>query len=91
MCWLIRAVLKAFRLVWSTTTWGSLFPNTTVAGKKLFWKMVIRAHIWLRHWLCPLLDLALIRGGSYWFYINKVVDYPKKLGCSGVPYITIRF
>ena len=22
--------------------------------------------------------------GRIWFYINKVVDYPKKHGCSGV-------
>ena len=55
---------KAFRMVWPTTTWGSLFQNTTVAGKKLFWKMTVRVLIWLRRWLCPLLDLTLIRGGS---------------------------
>ena len=79
MCWLTKVGLKASRLVWSTTTWGKLFQNM---GKRYFGRSCgagsYLAEALIMSSVGPRIDKRRI-----WFYINKVVYYPKHC-CSGV-------
>ena len=81
MCWLTRAVLKAFELVWSTTTWGSLFQNS--GGEKAILEDGVAGSYLADALVMPSVGPGIDKG-RIWFFIDKVVEYPKEHGCSGV-------
>ena len=62
------------------------------ARQKLFWKMAVRTRIWLRSWLCPLLDLALIRGSiitMLWIILKSIVVLVLERRCWRVSHLRL--